>query len=422
MEPKAKNGDRWVERLMEYGLIIFGFFVMVAKLNHMLEYLFFTLVGVWVIWALVTKKPFRRKRTPVDLPLFCFLIWIPLTFFGSLDPSYSFSEWRKALAHVLMLYFVVHVIEREGQVFRILHAIAAGAMLIALLAIFQYVEMGWSPFDMTIRGYSLTSESQWMSTYLIMCLPLCWFGWATEGPPSIQWTYGAGMGIILCGIFLSHTRSAWLTLIIILAVYVLLKVFRQGILIVGGALLLVVVFMVALAQSDQVRNMFISNEFTNPKTMMLRFDTWKYAMEDIEEHPILGIGFGKHTFGKKHPDAEEMGIHTHIHNMFLAKAVQAGLPGLVLFSWVFLCILKTTFRTWQEAPRSRLGELSLAIFLMTLAVIIRNFFDDMFIGTLAYLFWMLVGLYLVLFLSGWRFREPGGEKPDRAERPLMQDS
>lgn len=396
--PIEKNWDWWVERLLEFGLMVFGFFVMVAQLNHILEYLFFTLFGIWVIRALVTRK-FQVRRTPVDIPLFCFLSWVPITFLTSLDPHYSFSEWRKTLAHVLMLYFVVHIVRREEQVVRILRAILAGVLFVAVISVFQYFAMGWSPFDMSVRGYSLTSESQWMSTYLIMCVPLFWFGWHREIHRGFRWSYVAGIVLVLCGIFLSHTRSAWLTLFIIIAVYFTMKVFQRGVLIIGGALLLVIVMMFTLAQSDQVRHVLLTNQFTNPITMMLRFKTWNTAVMDIRESPFMGIGYGKHTFGKKHPDAEEQNFHTHIHNMFISKAVQVGIPGFLLFSWIFASILMTTVKTWQKTPDNVIGQFSLAIFLMTLAVIIRNFFDDMFIGTLAYLFWLLVGLQVTFALS-----------------------
>ena len=38
------------------------------------------------------------------------------------------------------------------------------------------------------------------------------------------------------------------------------------------------------------------------------------------------------------------------------------------------------------------GKLSLAIGLIVVGVVVRNFFDDMFNGTTAYLFWIVVGL------------------------------
>jgi len=49
--------------------------------------------------------------------------------------------------------------------------------------------------------------------------------------------------------------------------------------------------------------------------------------------------------------------------------------------------------SYQSAPEGYNGMLALATALIVVGVIVRNLFDDMFNGTVAYLFWLLVGLF-----------------------------
>ena len=92
-------------------------FIMVAKLNHVIEYCF---VGLLVFWigVKIRNRDFHFVKTSLDLPIVLFVSWILVTIPFAVDPSYSFAEWRKTLLQILMFYFVVNVVKKEKQVLK----------------------------------------------------------------------------------------------------------------------------------------------------------------------------------------------------------------------------------------------------------------------------------------------------------------
>ena len=83
-----------------------------------------------------------------------------------------------------------------------------------------------------------------------------------------------------------------------------------------------------------------------------------------------------------------------LHNTFFIVAVGSGLPALVLLIWV---LVKLCHELIQGAAKE--SDFSLVAFMVATAIMIvgfavRNLFDYMFAGSLAYLFWILVATAL----------------------------
>jgi O-antigen ligase len=125
--------------------------------------------------------------------------------------------------------------------------------------------------------------------------------------------------------------------------------------------------------------------------MLVRFNTWDLAIDDIREHPLTGIGYGKNSFHLKHPNLGE-NIHTAVHNSFLSSTVQVGIPGFLFLTWIFWVVLNKSSEWSRRFPGQYLGNLSLVIFLVTVGLMVRILFDDMLIGSLVYLFMLLLGV------------------------------
>ena len=88
-------------KLQAYGLVGITFSCFFPRLIHFQEYAFFFLLAVALCLAWVERiNPWIR--TPIDLPLLGFVGWVLCTVPFATDPAYSFSEWRKLVAQVLV--------------------------------------------------------------------------------------------------------------------------------------------------------------------------------------------------------------------------------------------------------------------------------------------------------------------------------
>lgn len=352
------------------------------------------------------------RRTALDLPILLFFGWVLITTGVAVDPAYSLAEWRKSAARALMFFFVASAIREQRHVKGIVLALVAGAILQAGAAVFASASEGVDVLRVEHREDGWTSSSQWLSSYLVMALPFCYLAWTLERRPAWRRAYAAGMALLLVALFLTHTRAAWLACIVQALVLLSLRLMRSARLAGALATLTVAAVLFAAASPGKIRDLLVQHHFTSTSSMLLRFATWAIAAEQIAAHPVTGLGYGKHSFRHVLPEGHEA-LHAHIHNTFLAIAVEVGIPGLLLFLWIFLRILRAGLESWRRTPGELAGQLGLAVLLATVGVMVRNLFDDMFVGTLVYLFWLVAGVHFALRPSGDRAVPP----PAAAEAP-----
>ncbi len=395
-----------------YGLMVVGFSLFFVRLNHLTEYVFIALVAIWAIEKLLTRD-FHLRRTFVDWPILLFLVWILVTGFFAVDPDYSLNEWRKALPRFLIFWFVVNAITTEVQVRSILFASSLGLGVLSGVEVGYYFWNGGNLLDFSLRWGSragdLTGSSQWLGTYLVIGLPIVLLGVWGESFGGKRVAYSVICVVMFGAVLLVHTRATWLAIgleLFVIGVVILPRYWRVRVLMVMAVFVLIFLPF-GIGKLSLVTDLQVAN----PTTLQLRFNTWEFAIEQLMKNPwdsLTGVGYGKHSFAKAYPNLGP-GYHTHIHNSFLGRAMQLGLPGLLLFFSIFGMVLVKSLHGWKACSHLYVGQLSLAIFLGTLGLIVRNLFDDMFIGSIVYLFWLMIGLFCVLLsLHGQQSRQDHG--------------
>ena len=386
-----------LHKAIEYALLVFAFFVLFGKLHNWVEYLFFAAMIAWAIGKVRTGG-FRLTRTSLDWPILLYLAWVLLTIPGAIDPIYSLAQWRKTVSHSLMFFCVVNVVRDEGQARRILLAFSGGVCVLSLIGITEgWIQHAVYGADLSTNWGvgSLTSGRTYFGSYLVMAVPLLFLGVGCERNQILKGFYGITAVASLGALFMTHQRAAWLAVIFQGGIYLFLWArSRKGYAVL--ALFIAVVTVLGIYGFGY----FVNQPLGDLSSMKYRAVTWKVAFDDILDHPITGIGYGRDSFAEFHQITEEVtlttGLHTHTHNEFLAAAVYTGIPGFLFLSWIFWCILVKSYKGWKRAPGTYHGRLAVAVFIMTLGVIMRNMFDEHMIGTLVYLFWLLVGLYFAL--------------------------
>ena len=100
--------SRGVSTIQGGGLFLLTIVSFFPVFFHIEEILFFSFLGL-ALFAKWFEGKDLRIRTPIDLPLLLLLGWIFLTIPFSLNPEYSFMEWRKLVAQCLVFYWAVSV-------------------------------------------------------------------------------------------------------------------------------------------------------------------------------------------------------------------------------------------------------------------------------------------------------------------------
>ena len=223
----------YLDKALHFGLLAVAFTLPFIRLNHVTEYVFLSLLILWLGKILFTKS-WAVTRTSLDLPIFLFLAWVLLTIPFATDWWYSLDEWRKTIPRLLMFWFVVNVVKNEQDVSKILHAFSLGLFLVVSMETTFFFVQGGNPFSMTLRAGDYFGSSQWLSCFLVMGIPVLWLGVVCEERGWRRYFYVSALVISGVALFLVHTRAAWVAVMtsgIILwgmAVYKKLDRFRPG--------------------------------------------------------------------------------------------------------------------------------------------------------------------------------------------------
>jgi heptosyltransferase-3/putative inorganic carbon (HCO3(-)) transporter len=386
-----------LSHLQSSGLAGITFASFFPSLYHVQEYAFAVLLVAALSFAWVEKiNPHARTR--LDVPLMAFVAWVLFTVPFAIDPSYSFSEWRKVVAHLLVFYwamFVLRVHAHHKPTHRVLLAVVLGSLALSLFALQDFVVRGGSWRDRQIRAAAPSSDYNWLTTYLVLVIPLL-IGWLLTQSSRVARALGSlSLASSLLAQVAAYTRAGWVAHFIQALAFVLvvrrqrfILWFLAGAIFVGSALM-------ALSFVG------FQKETTDPWTFSARVKTWRLGIQQVVEHPIVGIGFGNNTFSKVYAaeiEADKTKGPTEkvlpaLHNTFAMILMGSGVPAVIFFVWIIVRALRELLAgVGSTFPPSAPVMLRAAIALAIIGFVIRNLFDYMFAGSLASLFWIFLAI------------------------------
>lgn len=390
--PSRASAVLW--KLQTYGLVGITFLSFFPRLFHSQEYAFFFLLAVALSLAWVERiNPWFR--TPIDLPLLGFVGWVLCTVPFATDPAYSFSEWRKLVAQVLVFYWAMFVLRSHKRIelsMQILWAVLLGSLVLSGFALVDFILRGGTWRDRLVRAGAPHSDYNWLATYLVLVIPIL-IGWVVT--QRRFWVRALGiLTLVMVGFaqVAAYTRAGWVAH------------FAQAVafgLMAGRQRLVIWVLVGAIAMGGglfAVSEIGYQQSTIDPWTLNARVKTWRLGLHQVVAHPLVGLGYGNDTFLKLHTaeieadkgKGEVEKVLPALHNTFAMVLMGSGVPAIILFIWVFVRIVLTLTRQCWRSTAAETQGLLMAVAVVTVGFATRNLFDYMFAGSLAHLFWILV--------------------------------
>jgi putative inorganic carbon (HCO3(-)) transporter len=357
--------------------------------------------------ALEKKSPWIRN--PLDLPLWLFMIWVLCTVPFATDPGYSFAEWKKFVAQAGVFYWSLLVLDRcrqERLPQQILWALVVGGTALAVYALMAFVQDGGTWRDRFIRAHGYGTDYNWLSTYMVIVLPIAGSLLAIGRFPRARVVPSVALVLTGAAQVFSYTRGGWLGHA---AQGVMLTVLIGGRRLALGALGFLAIVGVGLVVASHSG---FQTDTVAATTVDTRLAVWTIGLREVAAHPIVGIGYGNNSFIKKFPEysverqarlPEQERIIPSMHSTFLMVALGSGLPALFFFVWIFAALLRRLVALpWQAEWNVGGVVLATGIGLAVIGFAVRNLFDYMFMGSLAHLFWLLAAVGITVTGLGWR--------------------
>lgn len=380
--------------LQAYGLLGITFLSFFPSLFRYQEYAFFFLLAVALYLAWVERiNPWIQ--TPIDIPLLGFVGWVLCTVPFATDLVYSFSEWRKLVAHILVFYWTMFVLRSHRRIElsrQIVWAVVLGSLALSGFALVDFILRGGTWRDRLVRAGAPYSDYNWLATYLVLVIPILIWWVVTH---RAVWTRALGiLTLVTAGLAqaASYTRAGWVAH------------FAQAVgfgFMAGRRRLVVWVLAGTIAMGG---GLFIVSEIGYQRdtvdswTLSARVKTWRLGLHQVAQHPLVGVGYGNNTFVKVHATEIEADkdkdlaerVLPGLHSTFAMVLMGSGVPALILFLWIFVRIVSTLTREWWQSKTVEPQGLLVAVAVVTVGFATRNLFDYMFAGSLASLFWILM--------------------------------
>ena len=302
-------------------------------------------------------KEFKFRHLPFDTPVLLFVAISALSILSSPDRGFSFYNWYNLVGVYVLTYLLIGQNLREkSEVKHLLLALGAACVIVVLYGFYQFMfgidisAMKWVDGEafpeLRKRVFSTWENPNILAGYLdaMICLT---FGLFVKAATKNQRIILGGIMLAMAAcLAMTYARGACLVIAIIFAGYGMVKDWRvlAACIVIGGGLLL----------ADPILYERLTSIFTKVDTSAeMRLAFWESTIAMIQDHPLLGIGWGAYWMVYPEYDFYLQGADimiVHAHNLYLNYAAEIGIPGAITFFWFFFGIM------WQAGRQKFLAE------------------------------------------------------------------
>lgn len=424
----------------------------------------------WQYW--LSWQDLRERTGPFAIPMLIFVCAAAFSVVVAYDHTVALRSLREQIIEpILYLVLVLLCIRERQDVLRLIGALLATGFVIALMGLAQYLFFKHTlVLEDGIRRVSAvygSANSIGLLFDYVLPVGLAWaFLKSRKSLPTVTaWVERiAAMAfcvVLLCVLYLTQSNGAEVAIAVAALFIIALSVRNRKVLLIGGAIGVVVLGIggYLFRRSIEAAIFYGHTGANGVNTLTTRFSLWQVALTMIHDNPLSGYGLDNwlchyslnnecHTPGLYHywnaknifTGAPLIGLHnqpdlSHPHNVLLQVWVSMGIFGLlafiailVLFFWLFRRVL-LHLRSQNNADNQQLQWITVGVGAAMLAAMVQGMVDSAFLEQdLAYCFWILVGLLLVVrFVSHtpWRGRlqpHAAAPVPGDATQALKQDS
>ena len=342
---------------------------------HVSDVILLFLLGT-LAFKVFVKRSQQYVRTPFDLPLILFLATILASTGISIMQGHYKSDLNFPVRYtrIVTYYFVViviaNIVRNEKQIIFVIRGLFVIAATIAATMLIQAMIGDSVPL---MPGRIEAAKTFGQEYGAIRMLPpgqtVVFFSFITaicvvifrENKPLLFSGYFYLILILGIGVTLTYNRHYWVGLLLAVCLLLVLTGVegKKRLLALLMAVTILAGSAVALlggssgkadkvfdAVSGRFTSLFAGKELTESGSLEDRYIENRYAIEQIEKHPILGIGLGN-VYRPQVPGMKDE-LTYYIHNSYLWILADTGLLGFTFFFLFYLRFLVRAIKTWKR--------------------------------------------------------------------------
>ena len=347
---------------------------------------------------------YHYRKSPVFGAILVFMLCGGASVLVSPDRGFSFYNWYNlAVVYCMTFVLVTQNVTTKGEVKYIAYALGLSAAIVVAYGFFQYTfgidtsEMKWVDGEafpeLRKRVFSTWENPNILAAYLdiVICVLLGLLA-KLEDKTTRIWLGGAIVACLAC-LAMTYARGAFLTIVVILAGYGILRdkrILLAVIMVIAGILLLDPVLLERMKTAFSVAD--TSSE--------MRIAMWESTVQMIMDHPVLGIGWG--AYWMVYPLYDTYIVDgsvtlVHAHNIYLNYPAEIGLLGGAAFFVYFFKSMSVALFNRRVLPNKAMEGLLLGLGLALVSVALNGVTDDVLFNIpSSMLLWLMCGLIFVI--------------------------
>lgn len=348
------------------------------------------IAGLWV--ALPRRRSAPAFPREIAWPLAAFLGWMLLSVAVQgptlRDLRDAAGKWSFALLLVPAYLQGESAARMRKTLFILVGAVAASFPYYVWTAFFT--EYG--------RASSFSGGAPNLGTILMMATVIL-ASWAIHTRGWRRTRFGLIAVLTLAGLLLTLNRSAALGVAAALAIVL----GRRSPALLAAAVAVAAALLALFPESTIVSRLRTIPVYKESFSSRERVRMWGSGIRMIADRPVFGFR-SRHNFMEEYraryrdPESEEQGTPGHVHNSVLQTTILHGIPGLLLFGWLFVALWRRAwwwYRRTMKIEDPLLRALAGALIPLLAAVLVNAQFDFIIAdGQRAMMFYVLTGLIL----------------------------
>jgi putative inorganic carbon (HCO3(-)) transporter len=413
------------------------------------QYLLFFLISsaflVWMARMIICDKEIKFRRTPLDIPVLVFMFFSVLSTVFSVDKVSSlfgfygrFSDNLVVILSLGIFYFLItnntqintekttekHKLSISGMIRMFLWSVFF-ILIFSYFSIFGIWQMlskfiaGFQPLGRMFNpiGGGLEGLAMFLAIAVVLLIGLLLQAQNVKSKVQKFSIVSLLLASIVLLIIIDFT-AAWVVLSIVLFLFLIFafwsRIFQERVnwLLIPIFLFIISIFFIFFQISNYKLQISGSNILDHQREILLdQKTTWRVSWEAIKHYPVLGSGIGTFAldFSKFKPqsfnqtdlwqrrfDKGGNQIAEYLSTMgilgFLSWLVMVGM--FLLVSWLFLQMKVVKIKTQSEKTQSTINNYQSPLFFtfLTLFLIQFVYYNN---TTLAFIFWLVLGLLVV---------------------------
>lgn len=385
------------------------------------------LFGLLVLFLMkiLHERSFDRKILlhPVTIAIALNLFWILITSMTSSMPVVSYKFLLSRIWFVVGLYLLtIKIFEKGKNMERYVWLYVIPLVFVIFYATFRHLSYGlWDKQAAHFVVAPFYNDHTSYGAVLAIYLPfLAMFSFNSFLSRKIKLISLAVFGILILGFILSYSRAAWLSLVVAIGVFVIIKLkikFKTLLItfISGVAFLLLFqnqIFMKLEQNSEQSSADFMTHissmsNITTDASNLERINRWSCAIRMFADKPIVGWGPGTYMFqyAPYQLNRDRTIISTNsanlgnAHSEYLGPMAESGVLGLLTILFLFGTVIYTAVQTYKRLTDARLKSIVLTALVALITYYMHGFLNN-FLDTdkLSVPFWGFTAMIVAIDL------------------------